>query len=127
MPNWIINESGLTEEVIKAVKASSHATFTKGVQDQIDRANARKTLLEKTDENRGKFRLLDEEIGEYTATLAKMDADDKAMFECAKAAALAALAMVPTSHCGVTARANPNGKDAPRGQTLTISVSGYAE
>ena len=115
---WIIDTSGPTKQVIADVEATQYATFVAGLTAQRDRAKALVTLDPLRADLAG-------DVAAFDVELAKMDDGDEAMFDHAKQAVLDALAMVPTTHAGVCARAYKNPTDAPRGQTLSISVAGY--
>jgi hypothetical protein len=116
---WIINSSGPKQAVIDEIKSRDYDTFKAQKADQLDRARA---LVKITQPPRGDY-LQDVQVIEHE--LARMDDADRAMFDAARAACLALVAMVPQNHAGVCARELANPGDAPDGKTLSISVSGY--
>lgn len=116
---WIIDDSGPIAELAERVAAVSYDKFVEDVRESMAFALKRK--------REGIPGMVDptQEINELGARLSKMDKGDRAMFEAAKSAVLTLLEMVPTSHAGVCARPSKNSTDSPRGQTLSIHVSGY--
>lgn len=117
---WIIDSSGPTADVIKAVHETEFDKFVGDIEERLAREKAQLTLA--APDHRPKIKL---EIKAIEDELAKMDDAERELFDMAKSACVSILELVRTSHAGVCARPTRNNSDSPRGKTLSIHTSSY--
>lgn len=118
---WIIDAYGTKDEVEKLVDETLFDTFVDDTTKRLRREEAKLTLATAPEERVA----LEREVASLKADLAKLDDDERDLFDAAKDACVAILRHVKSPYCGVTARPSRNPGDAPRGKTFTLSTSSY--